>query len=131
MRLIQLVGLEIQRLTDDYKALVAEIQDFEAILADPKRVEAIIKADCEEMKGRYGSDRVTTIEEAAGDINLEHLIQVEDMAVTISHQGDAKRVPLSTYPEQGRGGEGGNPPRGQEDDFLEHLVVASTAADPL
>jgi DNA gyrase subunit A len=131
MRLIQLVGLEIEKLTNDYKELVQEIEGYEAILADRQRVLEIIKADCEEMKDRYGAERLTAIEDAAGDINLEHLIQVEDMAVTISHAGYAKRVPLSTYRQQGRGGKGIRASDAKDEDFIEHLFVASTHDDLL
>jgi len=131
MRLIQLVGLEIERLVADYHALVDEIEGYELILAEHWRVLEIIKEDCEEMKERYGSDRLTAIEDAAGDINIASLIQVEDMAVTISHQGYAKRVPLSTYRQQGRGGKGIKASDAKDDDFIEHLFVASTHDDLL
>ncbi len=131
MRLIRLVGLEIERLTNDYKALVAEIEGYELILSDRQRILDIIKTDCEEMKARYGSDRLTAIEDVAGEINLEHLIQVEDMAVTISHSGYAKRVSLSTYRQQGRGGKGIRAGETKEEDFIEHLFVASTHDDLL
>jgi DNA gyrase subunit A len=131
MRLIQLVGLEIERLTNDYKALVEEIEGYELILAEHWRVLDMIKADCEEMKARYGSDRLTAIEDAGGDINLEHLIQVEDMAVTISHSGYAKRVSLSTYRQQGRGGKGIRAGETKDEDFIEHVFVASTHDDLL
>lgn len=131
MRLIQLVGLEIERLTGEYRALVEEIEGYELILAEHWRVLEIIKEDCQEMKERYGSPRLTTIEDTAGDINLASLIQVEDMAVTISHQGYAKRVPLSTYREQGRGGKGIKASDAKDDDFIEHLFVASTHDDLL
>jgi DNA gyrase subunit A len=131
MRLIQLVGLEIERLTSDYRALVDEIEGYEQILAERWRILDMIKADCEEMKARYGSDRLTTIEDVAGEINLEQLIQVEDMAVTISHAGYAKRVSLSTYRQQGRGGKGIRAGETKDEDFIEHLFVASTHDDLL
>ncbi len=131
MQLIQLVGLEIEKLVNDYKALVSEIEGYELILAEHGRILAIIKQDCEEMKARYGSARVTRIEETAEEINLEALIQVEDMAVTISHQGYAKRVPLKTYRQQGRGGKGIKASEAKDDDFIETLLVASTHDDML
>ncbi|MCL4743030.1 MAG: DNA gyrase subunit A [Phycisphaerales bacterium] len=131
LRLIQLVGLEIERLVGDYRALVEEIEGYEAILADEQRVLDIIKADCEEMKARYRAERRTAIEDAEGDINIEALIQVEDMAVTISHHGYAKRVPLSTYRSQGRGGVGVRASDFRDEDFIEHLFVASTHDDLL
>jgi len=132
MRLIQLVGLEIERLVNEYTAITGEIEGYEAILAEHGKVLAIVVADCEEMKARYSSPRVTVIEDAEGDIDIEALIQVEDMAVTISHTGYAKRVPLSTYRQQGRGGKGIKAgTEGSDDDFIEHLFVASTHDDLL
>jgi DNA gyrase subunit A len=131
MRLIQLVGLEIERLVADYAGVLQEIEGYEAILGDHARVLAIIKADCEEMRARYNSPRLTTIENDGGDINLEALIKVEDMAVTISHQGYVKRVPASTYRAQGRGGKGIIASDAKDDDFIEHVFVASTHDDLL
>jgi DNA gyrase subunit A len=131
MRLIQLVGLEIDKLTDDYRALVEEIEDYEAILADPARVMAILKADCLEMRERFTSERRTRIDEAAGDIDLAALIREEDMTVTISHAGYAKRLPLDTYRSQGRGGKGIRASDARDGDFVEHVFVASTHDDLL
>jgi DNA gyrase subunit A len=131
MRLIQLVGLEIEKLARDYTELVVQIEDYESILADPSRVDAIIKEDCAEMKARFGTERLTRIEEAASDIDIAALIPVEDMAVTISHQGYAKRVPLSTYRQQGRGGKGIKASDFKDGDFIERLLVASTHDDLL
>ncbi|MFM9994874.1 MAG: DNA gyrase subunit A [Phycisphaerales bacterium] len=131
MRLIQLVGLEIERLVNDYHGVVAEIEGYELILAEHQRVLDIIKGDCDEMKARYASPRRTRIEETAEEINIAALIQVEDMAVTISHQGYAKRVPLKTYRQQGRGGKGIKASDAKDDDFIETLLVASTHDDML
>lgn len=132
MRLIQLVGLEIDKLVGDYAALVAEIEGYEAILADRQRVLNIIKADCAEMKARYGNPRRTTIDESAeSDINIASLIPVEDVAVTISHEGYVKRTPMSTYKEQNRGGRGIIGADAKDEDFIEHLFVASTHDDLL
>ncbi|MFG0327868.1 MAG: DNA gyrase subunit A [Phycisphaerales bacterium JB037] len=126
MRLIQLVGLEIEKLVADYTELVAQIEDYEDILARPERVRSIIREDCADMRERYGRDRVTTIEESADDIDLEALIQEHDVAVTISHQGYVKRVPLDTYAAQGRGGKGIRASDSKDGDFIEHVFVAST-----
>ncbi len=131
MRLIQLVGLEIDRLVSDYRELVEQIEDYEAILVSDQRVRQIIKDDIAEMKARYHSPRLTRIEDAAGDIDIASLIQVEDMAVTISHAGYAKRVPLDTYRSQGRGGKGIRASDAKDDDFIEHVFVASTHDDLL
>jgi len=131
MRLIQLVGLEIERLVNDYTKLVEEIEGYEAILANRRMILDIIVEDCEEMKVRYGRERLTAIEEAAGDIDIAALIQEQDMAVTISHQGYCKRLPAETYRAQGRGGKGIRASDSKDDDFIEHLFVASTHDDLL
>ncbi len=146
MRLAQLVGLEIQRLVDDYAKVVTEIEDYEDILARRERVDAMITADCEEIKARLltakgfgpdrkqmGGTRLTEIQEGGdgADINIAELIQIEDMAVTISNQGYAKRVPLSTYRQQGRGGKGIIGGATKDEDFIEHMLVASTHDDLL
>ncbi len=135
MRLIQLTGLEIERLTQEYGEVVREIEAYELILGEGWRVLKIIKDDCAEMKSRYASGkhaaRLTEIQDTGGDINIAALIREEDMAVTISHAGYVKRVPLSTYREQGRGGKGIKASDAKDDDFIEHLFVASTHDDLL
>ncbi|HRJ49672.1 MAG TPA: DNA gyrase C-terminal beta-propeller domain-containing protein, partial [Phycisphaerales bacterium] len=135
MRLIQLVGLEIERLVAEYNSLVAQIEDYEAMLADEARVRSIIHEDCEEMRSRYGSgragERLTRFDEGDADIALAELIPREDVALTISHAGYAKRVPLSTYRSQGRGGKGIRASDTRDDDFISHLFVAGTHDDLL
>lgn len=135
MRLIQLVGLEIERLTAEYARIVATIEDLEDILARPERIAAIIREDCDEMKARFGTGpaaaRRTTIEDAAGDISIDALIREEDVAVTISHLGYVKRVPATTYTAQGRGGVGKRAGEIRDGDFIEHVFVASTHDDLL
>lgn len=135
MRLIQLVGLEIDRLINEYNEIAAQIEDYESILGDDGRVSRMIIEDCEEMKSRYGAGprghRQTRIEEAAGDIDIESLIREEDMVVTITRGGFIKRVPATTYSAQGRGGKGIRASGGGEEDVVSHLFVASTHADLL
>jgi DNA gyrase subunit A len=130
MRLIQLVGLEIERLVDEYRKLAAEIEDYEDILASRERVMQIIRDDCENMKARYGDDRRTAIEDAVGEIDMESLIREHDVVVTISRGGYAKRVPAETYRAQARGGKGiragTSKSSGGDEDFIQHLFVAST-----
>ena len=130
MRLIQLVGLEIERLVDEYTKLAGEIADYEAILASRARVMAIIREDCLAMKARYGDDRRTAIEDAVGEIDMESLIREHDVVVTISRSGYAKRVPAETYRAQARGGKGIKAATGKssggDEDFTQHLFVAST-----
>jgi DNA gyrase subunit A len=131
MRLVQLVGLEIERLTNEYNSVVEEIAGYESILASRQKVLDIIKSDCEEMRTRYSSPRLTQIEDAGADIQIAELIPVEDVALTISHAGYVKRVPLATYRQQGRGGKGIRASDARDDDFIEHLFVASTHDDLL
>ncbi len=131
MRLIQLVGLEIERLVNDYTKLVEQIEDYEDILANQSRVFAIIKDDCADMKARFATPRRTLIEEYDGDIDIADLIEQKDVVVTISHEGYVKRVPLETYRQQGRGGVGIMASDSKDEDFIEHVFVASTHDDLL
>ncbi len=136
LRLIRLVGLEIEKIVADYTAIVAEIEGYETILASRDEQLAIVKADCEEMRTRYGASpkavRLTRIEDKdSGDINIEALIQEEDMVVTISRNGYCKRVSASTYRQQGRGGKGIRAGEARDEDFIQHLLLASTHDDLL
>ncbi|MCA3005110.1 MAG: DNA gyrase subunit A [Planctomycetaceae bacterium] len=132
MRLIQLVGLEIEKLVADYAQLASQIADYEDILARHARVLAIITADCEEMKKRFGGERITEIQDSGEEsFNIASLIPVHDVAVTISHQGYAKRVPLETYRRQGRGGKGIIASTSKDDDYTEHMLVCSSHDDLL
>lgn len=132
MRLIQLVGLEIEKLTSEYREVVSKIEDYEDILASEERVRSMIKDDVEEMKPRYHRVRKTRIEEWAGDIDIAALIQEHRVAVTISHHGYVKRVPLETYKSQGRGGRGiKGSTNARDDDFIEQILICSTHDDLL
>ncbi len=131
MRLIQLVGLELERLLNEYNEVTETIRELEAILADRARVIAIVRDDCEQMRERYKTPRKTRIEEAESDIAIASLIPQEDVAVTISRAGYIKRVPLDTYRQQGRGGKGIRASETRDDDFIEHVFVASTHDDLL
>lgn len=131
MRLIQLVGLEIEKLANEYTVLTGEIEGYELILAEKSRVMDIIREDCEEMRARYSQPRLTQIEDSGADVTVAALIPVQDVAVTISHQGYVKRVPIDTYREQGRGGKGIRASDAKDDDFVERVFVASTHDDLL
>jgi DNA gyrase subunit A len=131
MRLIQLVGLEIEKLIAEYKTVDAEITDLESILASDARVLAIAKDDCLAMREKHASPRRTQIDDADVDIDIAELIPVQEVALTISRDGYAKRVPLDTYRQQGRGGKGVKAGETKDEDFLEHLFVASTHDDLL
>jgi len=131
LQLIQLVGLEIEKLTGDYAALVGEIEGYERILADHKLVLDIIREDVVEMREKHGDARRSRIIEVAGEIEDADLIAVEDVVLTISHEGYIKRLPADTYREQGRGGRGIKGSEKKDSDFIEHLFVASTHDDLL
>jgi DNA gyrase subunit A len=126
MQLQRLVGLEIDKLTEEYNRLVEEIEGYEAILANHKLVLDIIREDVIEMKDKYGDDRRTKITNDATDIDIEDLIADEQVVVTISHEGYIKRMPLDTYRKQGRGGRGVVGADAKEGDFIETLFIAST-----
>ncbi len=132
LRLIQLVGLEIEKLVADYTALVDEIEGYERILADERLVLDIIREDAIEMREKFGTPRLTQIEDSEADtFETGDLITEHTVAVTISHQGYAKRSPIELYREQGRGGRGIIGSDTKDDDFIEHLFVASTHDDLL
>jgi len=126
MQLQRLVGLEIDKLTEEYNKLVDEIADYEMILSDEKLVLDIIREDIIELKEKYGDDRRTQITNEATDINIEDLIADEQVVVTISHEGYIKRMPVDTYRKQGRGGRGVVGADSKEGDFIEHLFIGST-----
>jgi DNA gyrase subunit A len=132
LRLIQLVGLEIEKLVKDYADLLAEIEGYEAILADDARVRAIIRDDCLEIKERHATPRLTTIEDAESeDLEIGDLIAEHECVVTVSHAGYVKRMPVDTYREQGRGGRGIKGSQSKEGDFISQLFVSSSHADLL
>ncbi len=126
MQLQRLVGLEIEKLTEEYNKLTAEIEGYELILSDDKRVLDIIREDTIELRDKYGDERRTQITNDATDINIEDLIADEQAVVTISHEGYIKRMPLDTYRKQGRGGRGIVGADSKEGDFIEHLFIGST-----
>ncbi len=131
LQLIQLVGLEIEKLVEDYRSIIEEIEGYEAILADHTLVLDIVREDVVEIREKFPQERLTRIEEDAADIHYEDLIAEEDCVVTISHEGYVKRVAVDTYREQGRGGRGIKGSEARENDFIEHLFVASTHDDLL
>jgi DNA gyrase subunit A len=127
MRLQRLTALEIEKVESEYKELQVKIKEHKALLADRKLVLDIIKKDLKELRDKFGDDRRTEIiSEEAETFSVEDLIAEENVAVTISHEGYIKRLPLSTYRKQHRGGKGITGAYRKEGDFLEHLFVAST-----
>ncbi|MCD4699709.1 MAG: DNA topoisomerase 4 subunit A, partial [Phycisphaerae bacterium] len=126
MQLQRLTGLEIQKLARDYSALVEEITGHEAILDDERLLLDVIREDIYEMKSKYSNPRRTEIITDVGDFDIEDLIAEEDVVVTLSHDGYIKRMPLTTYRLQGRGGRGVIGSDKKEGDFIEQLFIAST-----
>ncbi len=127
MQLQRLTGLEFEKLADEYKKLREQIEGYEAILRDEQLVADIIREDLYEMKEKYGDKRRSQISgEEIQDYRIEDLIAEEEVAVTISHEGYIKRVPLTVYRTQGRGGRGVKGTENKEGDWLEHLFIAST-----
>jgi DNA gyrase subunit A len=126
LQLIQLVGLEIEKLVDEYRGVIEEIEEYERILGDVAYLMDIIREDTFEMKEKYGDDRRTEITGAVSEFNMDKLIAQEDVVVTVSHEGYIKRLPTGTYRSQGRGGRGIKGTESKEGDFVEHLFVANT-----
>ena len=132
LRLIQLVGLEIEKLTAEYTGLLEEIEEFESILGSEERVLSMIREDCLSIRERFGTPRLTEIQDAEEDgFDMGELIAEHDVVVTISHEGYIKRVPLDTYREQGRGGRGIKGAGTRDEDFIEHLFASSSHDDLL
>jgi DNA gyrase subunit A len=126
LQLIQLVGLELEKLVAEYRAVVEEIDGYEAILGNESLVMDIIREDIFEIREKYGDDRRTTIEGGVSEFNMEKLIAQEEVVVTVSHEGYIKRLPVDTYRSQGRGGRGVRGSEAKEGDFVEQLFVANT-----
>lgn len=126
MRIIQLTGLERQKIRDELAEIEAQIADFLDILAHRERVCGIIRDDLAEMKKKYGDDRRTEIQDVSGEVDIEDLIPVEEMVVCYTHGGYMKRMPVSAYKAQNRGGKGVTGMKQREDDFVEEMAVCST-----
>lgn len=131
LQLIQLVGLEIEKLTGEYARLLAQIEEYEAILREDERVKQIIRDETRELKSKYADARRTQIQEEVGDLNIADLTPVQQVAVTITHQGYVKRLPVDQFRLQGRGGKGVIGADAREGDFTEKVFVASTHDDLL
>jgi DNA gyrase subunit A len=126
MRLAKLTGLEIEKLEAELKEVRATIKELKSILASkPKRM-AILKEEMEEIAQTFGDERRTEIVADQGEFTVEDLIAEEDMVITISHSGYIKRIPITTYKRQRRGGRGLNGADLKADDWVEHLFIAST-----
>ncbi len=125
MRLQRLTGLEIEKIREEYQEVLKEIQYLESILASEELRMDIIKTEVSEVKEKYGDKRRTDIVFNAEEINIEDLIPDEDVVITISHMGYIKRTALAEYKEQNRGGKGLRGVAHRDEDFVEHLFVAT------
>jgi DNA gyrase subunit A len=129
MQLGQLAALERDEIVREYQELRGQIRGYEELLAGERNILAVIRADLETLRDKYGEERKTQIIDAdVRSVRLEDLIAEELNAVTISHNGYIKRLPLNTYRAQHRGGKGVMGGQAREDDFIEHFFIASTHA---
>jgi DNA gyrase subunit A len=125
MRLQRLTGLERDKIVEEYQEIQRLIARLKEILGDEGIRMGIIKDELDEIRERYGDERRTEIIHATDDISIEDMISDDEMVITISHQGYIKRTPLTEYRLQGRGGVGSKATAVKEDDFTEHLFVAT------
>src|ERR1700683_803455 len=128
LQLHRLTKLSIDEISNELKEVRAKIEDYESILASETKLRKVIIKELEEVKELYGDERRTRIEDEAAEIVLEDLIADEQVAVTFSHSGYMKRTPISTYRMQRRGGTGRTGMKTRDEDFVEHLFIASTHA---
>src|SRR5262249_7129003 len=126
LRLQRLTALERNKINEEYEETERQITRFREILANEEEVRKIIVEELRALKEKYADARRTQIVDAAADISVEDLIVEEDMVVTISHEGYIKRNPVGLYRAQRRGGRGKIGATTREEDFVEHLFVAST-----
>jgi len=128
LQLHRLTRLSIDEINKELKSTRDNIADYESILGSEKKLRSVIIKELEEVKKLYGDERRTVIEDEAAEIHLEDLIADEQMAVTVSHSGYLKRTAISTYRNQRRGGQGRMGMKTRDEDFVEHLFIASTHA---
>ena len=125
MRLQKLTGLEREKVDQEYRDIVDKIAEYREILSSRERQNQIIKEELSELKDRYGDERRTQIVYSADDFSIEDMIADEDVVVTISNKGFIKRMPVSGYRRQRRGGKGMKGTTTKDDEYVEHLFVAT------
>ncbi|UWX61713.1 DNA gyrase subunit A [Chryseobacterium oranimense] len=125
LRLARLTGMELDKIRDEYDAIMKEIMNLEDILANEPRRFEIIKEELLEIKEKYGDERRTAIDYSGGEMSIEDIIPNEAVVLTISHAGYVKRTSLSEYKIQSRGGVGNRAATTRDEDFLEYIVSAT------
>ncbi len=128
MKLRRLTGLERNKIEDELRELLGKIDFYKRVLSDDSMVRQIIKDELQEIKNKYNTPRRTRLASEAKDLEVEDLIADEEMVVTVTKAGYVKRLPISTYRQQKRGGKGMQGVSLKDNDFVEHLFVASTHA---
>src|SRR6185295_13293350 len=126
MRLQRLTGLERDKIKEEYAELMKLIEYYRDVLANEDLRMDIIKDELAEIKDKYGDERRTEIIYTGDDFSMEDMIADEDVVITISHHGYIKRTALTEFRTQGRGGRGAKGSATREEDFVEHIYVAST-----
>ena len=126
MRLISLQGLNREKLENEYKELEDKIHYFKDLLADPEKIKRVLKDELIALRDKYGDDRVTEIQDVADEIDIEDLIEEEQCVYTLTHGGYIKRMPVSEYRAQGRGGRGIRAMATKDEDFVDTVFTAST-----
>jgi DNA gyrase subunit A len=128
LQLRRLSALERQKITDEYEGIIKHIAELENILANENALRRVISDELEEIKKEFGDARRTEIIDEGAEFSIEDLIADEDVAITVTNSGYIKRTPITTYQRQGRGGKGRFGASAKNDDFVEHLFIASTHA---
>jgi DNA gyrase subunit A len=128
LQLRRLSALERQKITDEYEGIIKHIAELENILANENALRRVISDELDEIKKEFGDARRTEIIDEGAEFSIEDLIADEDVAITVTNSGYIKRTPITTYQRQGRGGKGRFGASAKNDDFVEHLFIASTHA---
>ncbi|HYN24089.1 MAG TPA: DNA gyrase subunit A, partial [Pyrinomonadaceae bacterium] len=128
LQLRRLSALERQKITDEYEGIIKQIAELENILANESALRRVISKELEEVKKEFGDARRTEIIDEGAEFSIEDLIADEDVAITVTNNGYIKRTPITTYQRQGRGGKGRFGASAKNDDFVQHLFIASTHA---
>ena len=126
LRLQRLTGLERGKIAEELEGLAAQIKEYLAVLASREKVREILRKEISEVKEKFSDDRRTTIDDSEFEADIEDLIQREDMVVTVTHGGYIKRVPVSTYRAQRRGGKGRSAMATRDEDFVSNVYVVNT-----